>query len=309
MKGDLIQHQPVLLRESIEALAIKSEGLYVDGTFGRGGHSREILKHLGPKGRLLAIDKDPEAVEFAHRYLGEDQRFTIIHGSFRELDTFVQTVFGRNVDGILLDLGVSSPQFDQSERGFSFTHDGPLDMRMDTTCGMTAAQWLRTVKESELSEVLKEYGEERFAKRIARAIVKARQEKAITRTKQLADIVAAANPAWERHKHPATRTFQALRIYINNELDDLNHVLEHCLNVLAPQGRLTVISFHSLEDRRVKRFLRQQSQGNLPAGLPVKEDQLSSRLTIIGRAIKPSAEEVAKNPRARSAILRVGEKK
>ena len=261
-------HQTVLLNESIEALAIKPDGFYIDATFGRGGHSREIVNRLSSHGRLLAIDKDPQAVEFARQHFSDDKRFSMIHGSFSQLKALVGAhASHQKADGILIDLGVSSPQLDEAARGFSFTHDGPLDMRMDPTVNVSAAEWLATVKEHELCSVLKEYGEEKFAKRIAWAIVNARREQAILRTKQLADIVSKANPAWERHKHPATRTFQAIRIFINNELNDLKQVLNQCLEVLAPKGRLVVISFHSLEDRNREAFFASTQQGIITGGI------------------------------------------
>jgi 16S rRNA (cytosine1402-N4)-methyltransferase len=301
-------HRPVLLQESIEALAIKTDGFYIDGTFGRGGHSEAILAKLGKEGTLFVIDKDPQAVDFGKKRFSQDARFSIVHSSFHELKNLVSQYFpGKKADGILLDLGVSSPQLDEAERGFSFMKDGPLDMRMDPTTGISAETWLKQVSEKKLIEVLKTDGEERFAKRIAHAIVEARKTGPINRTGQLAEIVKTANPAWERHKHPATRTFQAIRIFINRELEDLSLGLNQCLDVLAPGGRLAVISFHSLEDRIVKRFLRKYSQGDLPMGLPVTKDQLHVRMRLVSRAIKPQESEVLLNPRARSAILRVGE--
>ena len=304
------KHLPVLFKEALEALNILPSGVYVDGTYGRGGHSGAIMAALGPQGRLIAIDKDPDAILSAEAAFGSDQRFVIEQGSFAMLEQFAEKhqVVGK-VDGLLLDLGVSSPQLDRPERGFSFLNDGPLDMRMDNSAGVSAEQWLAGADAGEIAQVLKEYGEERFAKRIARAIVEARQECAITTTRQLAEIVAAANPSWEKGKHPATRSFQAIRIYINKELDDLSACLEHALNVLAPGGRLAVISFHSLEDRIVKRFMRDgEKDQQFPPGLPVTQDQLQPKLKRVGKAIKPSEREISDNPRARSSVLRVAER-
>ncbi|MCG8427603.1 MAG: 16S rRNA (cytosine(1402)-N(4))-methyltransferase RsmH [Chromatiales bacterium] len=304
------QHLPVLYREALDALAVSANGIYIDGTFGRGGHSGAIIAALGPEGRLIAIDKDPEAVRCAEQEFGGDDRFAIEQGSFATLKRVAERrdVCGK-VDGILLDLGVSSPQLDQAERGFSFLQEGPLDMRMDNSTGVSAAEWLATAEQAEIAHVLKEYGEERFAKRIAGAIVAARAEAPIVTTTRLAEIASAANPSWEKGKHPATRTFQAIRIFINRELDDLRDCLEQALDVLAVGGRLAVISFHSLEDRIVKRFMRDQERGQrLPAGLPVTQDQVNARLKRLGKAIQPSEEEVKGNPRARSAVLRVAER-
>lgn len=304
------QHITVLLQEAVEALVTDTSGFYVDGTFGRGGHSGLILQTLATSGRLLGIDKDLAAIATARARFGSDNRFEIAHGSFAQLGEFV-TVRGLEgkVAGILLDLGVSSPQLDESERGFSFMQDGPLDMRMDQTRGQSAAEWVNTASEEDIAWVLKEFGEERFAKRMARAIVTERQKTPFTRTKHLAEVVKEANPAWEKGKHPATRAFQAIRIQVNNELGDLEAVLEQALDVLAPGGRLVVISFHSLEDRVVKRFIRRQEQGDpVPKGLPVREDQLNKRMRSLGKAIKASDNEVNANVRSRSAIMRVAEK-
>lgn len=303
-------HIPVLFNEAIEGLAIKPDGIYVDGTFGRGGHAKAILEKLNEQGRLIVFDKDPTAIAVAHEMFADDERVDVIHDSFTSMQQVIESkqLFGK-VDGILLDLGVSSPQLDEAERGFSFINDGPLDMRMNSSIGMDAASWIKQVDESELARVLKEYGEERFAKRIARAIVNARQEKEITRTKQLAEIVAVANPKWERHKNPATRAFQAIRIFINEELDDLSNVLLQCIDVLAVGGRLAVISFHSLEDRIAKRFINKEIKGEeIPASVPVTHDYHKPRIRKLGKAIPPSEEEVAQNPRARSAKLRLVEK-
>lgn len=304
-----IEHQSVLLKESIDQLAIKPSGLYVDGTFGRGGHSLAILQALGSEGRLVAFDKDPAAIQYAHQHI-KDPRFTIVHASFAQMQT-VLTVSGLmgKVDGILLDLGVSSPQLNEAERGFSFMRDGPLDMRMNTADGINAAAWLQTVPETELATVIFEYGEERFSRRIAKAIVQMRATKAITTTKQLADLVAEAVPMRERGKHPATRTFQAIRIFINKELEELELALQQSLEILKVGGRLAVISFHSLEDRRVKHYFRQQATSPiLPRNLPLKQSTSQLRLKVIGKAIKPSETELQGNVRARSAVLRTAEK-
>jgi 16S rRNA (cytosine1402-N4)-methyltransferase len=303
-------HRPVMLEASVAALAVKPAGAYLDATFGRGGHSRMILQRLGPTGHLIAIDKDPQAVAFARANFAGDTRFTIVKGSFARLAEIAAAarVMGR-VDGVLLDLGVSSPQLDQAERGFSFQQDGPLDMRMDPTSGESAAAWLAKVEVKELARVLKGYGEERHAMRIAGAIVQARRQAPIRTTRELADIVARANPSWEKGKHPATRSFQAIRIHINRELEDLEQALAQVLEVLAVGGRLVVISFHSLEDRMVKRFMREQSRGDpYPAGLPVTADQLRPAMRVLGKPRYEDARELVGNPRARSAVLRVAER-
>ncbi|MHB1947520.1 MAG: 16S rRNA (cytosine(1402)-N(4))-methyltransferase RsmH [Gammaproteobacteria bacterium] len=307
---DTVQHQPVLLAEVLDNLAIKADGVYVDATFGRGGHAQEILKQLGPQGRLLAMDKDPEAIAHAQQRFAGDKRFSIQHSSFAQIENFLknQDLFGK-VDGILLDLGVSSPQLDDPERGFSFLRSGKLDMRMDSSHGIDAATWLANISEQELAKVLWEYGEERFSRRIARAIVTARQATPIATTTELAEIVAAANPAWEKGKNPATRSFQAIRIAINQELDDLKSGLNQSLESLKVGGRLLVISFHSLEDRIVKHFIQDHERGEQhPVGMPIKHENIRPRMKRLGRAIKPSAQEVAINPRARSAVLRIAEK-
>ncbi len=303
-------HQTVLLEEAVDALVQDVDGFYVDGTFGRGGHSARILQRLSPHGTLLAIDKDAQALAVARERMGQDERFAIEQASFADLSRLVaERGMTGKVKGLLLDLGVSSPQLDEAERGFSFLKDGPLDMRMDQSRGESAADWLKRAPEGEIVRVLKEYGEERFAKRMARALVAERAERPITRTAQLAEIVKAANPAWEKGKHPATRAFQAIRIHINDELSDLESVLEQALEVLAPGGRLVVISFHSLEDRVVKRFIRRQEKGQpLPAGLPVTDDQLERRLRSCGKAARADDQEVNTNVRSRSAIMRVAEK-
>lgn len=303
-------HITVLLGEAVDALVVDPNGFYIDGTFGRGGHSQVILNNLTDAGHLLAIDKDVAAIAAAHQRFGNDKRFEIAHGSFADLAQLVEArgMTGK-VSGLLLDLGVSSPQLDEAERGFSFQQDGPLDMRMDQTCGQSAAEWVNSAAEDEIVWVLKEYGEERFAKRMARAIVAERQKNPITTTAHLAQIVKEANPAWEKGKHPATRAFQAIRIQVNAELTDLERVLEQALAVLAVGGRLVVISFHSLEDRVVKRFIRRQEQGDqLPMGVPVRDKQLNKRLRNCGKAIRASDAEVNANLRSRSAIMRVAEK-
>lgn len=282
------------------------DGSYVDGTFGRGGHSARILSQLAPAGRLLAFDKDPAAALTAADLAGTDTRLQFVHDSFATLS---QHVAPGSVDGVLLDLGVSSPQLDEAERGFSFLRDGPLDMRMDTSRGMTAAEWLNHAAEAEIATVLRDYGEERFSRRIAAAIVAARAEAPFARTGRLAEVVKAANPRWETHKHPATRAFQAIRIYINRELDDLAALLGTVVDVLATGGRLVIISFHSLEDRMVKRFMRDASRGEqLPRGVPVRDADSGRKLRLIGKPLRPGDGEVAVNPRARSAVMRVAER-
>lgn len=304
------QHTSVLLDEAVASLITDTGGFYIDGTFGRGGHSRLILNNLSPEGHLLATDKDDEAIAIAQQDFAADGRFEIIKSSFADVHLHLQAndLMGK-VNGMLLDLGVSSPQLDQAERGFSFQHDGPLDMRMDNSSGETAAQWVARASEADMAQVFKTYGEERYAKRIARAIVSARTEASIETTKTLAGIVAEAHPAWEKHKHPATRVFQAIRIHINNELKDLESFLAKALDILAPGGRLVVISFHSLEDSRVKNYMRKQARGDdFPPGVPITEDQLNKRMEIISKAAKPGEVEVQANPRARSAVMRVAQK-
>ena len=304
-------HRPVLLDECLEALRIKPDGIYVDATFGRGGHAAAILERLGPDGRLLGLDKDPQAIAEAQQKFGAEPRFSIHHGSFAELkQVLVEEGLLGKVDGVLMDLGVSSPQLDDAGRGFSFMRDGPLDMRMDNSSGVSAAEWLATAKEPEIAQVLKEYGEERFSKRVARVIVEARQEAPIETTAQLTAIIKAVMPRQrEQDKHPATRSFQGIRIFINSELDDLRLCLEQILEVLNKDGRLAVISFHSLEDRIVKRFVRDQARGDdFPADLPVTVDQLNPKMRLVGKAIRATKAELEQNPRARSAVLRVAEK-
>lgn len=304
------EHLPVLLDETVAALAVKPDGIYVDGTFGRGGHARAVLAQLSDEGRLLGLDKDPAAIKEAQQLAAQDSRFSIEQCSFAELSTAVnERLWQGQVSGILLDIGVSSPQLDVAERGFSFQKDGPLDMRMDPDSGISAAEWLATAEMDDIATVIKTLGEERYGKRIARAIVETREASPITTTRQLAELVDKASPSREKNKHPATRTFQAIRIYINNELEDLKVALEQALDALAVGGRLAVISFHSLEDRIVKRYFRDEARGDdLPPDFPITADQLNPRVKIIGKAIKASDQELAINPRARSAVLRVVEK-
>ncbi len=306
--NDLV-HQAVMLGEAVEGLAVRSDGVYIDGTFGRGGHSALILDRLGEQGRLLAFDKDEVAIEVAAQRFATDPRFSIVHDSFVAIPRVVEEQgLTRKVDGLLLDLGVSSPQIDDPRRGFSFMQDGPLDMRMNRTTGQSAAQWLAVADEADISTVLKEYGEERFHRRIANAIVLQRQESPIETTAQLAALVDRASPFREKHKHPATRTFQAIRIFINRELEELQQCLRDSLQVLAVGGRLAVISFHSLEDRIVKHFMRQAARGpQLPKGLPVMHTEQQGDLRLVSKALRASDEEVRRNPRARSAVLRVAE--
>lgn len=309
MSGGVPVHRPVLFDETLDALAVRADGVYVDGTFGRGGHSAGILARLGPQGRLLAFDKDQDAVRCAEARFGTDPRFSISHASFTDLAEVVDAHgLSGGVDGMLLDLGVSSPQIDDAERGFSFMQDGPLDMRMDRSRGQSAAEWLQVAQEQDIAAVIYEYGEERFSRRIAAALVRARAETPILTTLQLARLVEQACPVKERHKHPSTRTFQAIRIYINSELDDLTTCLQSSLAVLAGGARLAVISFHSLEDRIVKRFMRDAARGEmLPKGLPVRHVETHARLHLVGKAIRANETEIKANPRARSAVLRVAE--
>jgi len=303
-----LSHTTVLLHEAVEALQVKQQGIYVDGTFGRGGHSRLILQKLGPAGRLIALDKDPAAVAAGREI--SDARFQLVHSGFAELGKVLHSLSVEKVDGVLLDLGVSSPQLDDAERGFSFRFDAPLDMRMDTSSGQTAAEWLATVDESILVEVIRDYGEERFAKQIARALVAARAEQAILTTRQLSEVVAKVVRTREPGKNPATRTFQAIRIYLNRELEELTHILPQCVDSLKPGGRLAVISFHSLEDRIVKRFMRDMAKGDkFPVGLPIRAADIpQGKLKLVGKAVQAGPEELKLNPRARSAVLRVAER-
>lgn len=303
-------HRTVLLAEAVDALAIEGDrinGCYIDGTFGRGGHSRLILDRLGPSGRLIAFDKDVQAIEVAGRIT--DQRFEIVHGSFARLSQVLVERGISQVDGVLLDLGISSPQVDEAERGFSFRQDGPLDMRMDATRGISAAEWLATETEQNIAKVIREYGEERFAFQIAKAVVAGRALKPISGTRQLAQIVASAVKTRENGKDPATRTFQAIRIFINQELEDLEIGLEAAFGHLAPQGRLVVISFHSLEDRMVKQFMAGKTRAVQPdRRLPIRAVDLPRAPARQLLKCKPSVTEIAANPRARSAIMRVCER-
>ena len=305
-------HITVLLEEAVEALAVRADGCYLDGTFGRGGHSRLILQKLGPDGRLLGFDKDPQAIATGQSLAAEDGRFVIVQRSFAELGSEAQSrgIQGK-VSGVLLDLGVSSPQLDDPERGFSFMNDGPLDMRMDPTRGVSAAEFIATAPVEEIARVFKEYGEERFSKRMAAAVVARREVQPFERTADLAEVLKVANPAWEKGKNPATRAFQGLRIHVNNELGDLEAGLEAALDVLEIGGRLVVISFHSLEDRIVKLFMRKLVKGeadNMPRNLPIRHQAFEPRIKLIGKAQFASDEETRANPRSRSAVMRVAEK-
>ncbi len=305
-----LNHETVLLQQAVDALLVDSAGNYFDCTFGRGGHSRQILSNLDTSGNLFALDRDPDAVKVGAALASKDQRLEVHYGNYTALKViaWLHSVSG-NVSGVLFDLGVSSPQLDDSSRGFSFMRDGPLDMRMDTTTGQTASEWINLAMEAEIADVLWRYGEERFSRRMAKAVVKARAKRPITTTGQLAEIFKQANPAWEKDKHPATRAFQAIRIFINNELDALSEALEQALDVLSVGGRLVVISFHSLEDKIVKKFISLQTKGdNFPRGVPVRYSELNPRLKIIGKPVRVSAAEIKLNPRSRSAVLRVAEK-
>ncbi|MEK8079012.1 16S rRNA (cytosine(1402)-N(4))-methyltransferase RsmH [Pseudomonas sp. XK-1] len=306
------RHITVLLDEAVEGLAVRADGCYLDGTFGRGGHSRLILERLGPDGRLLGFDKDPLAIATGNALAAEDGRFVVVQRSFAELgeEVAVRGLAGK-VSGILLDLGVSSPQLDDAERGFSFMNDGPLDMRMNPDAGVSAAQFIASATEEEIARVFKEYGEERFAKRMARAVVLRRAEQPFERTADLAQVLTVANPAWEKGKNPATRAFQGLRIFVNNELGDLEVGLDAALEALEVGGRLVVISFHSLEDRIVKLFMRKHAKGEqdkLPRDLPIIPKAFEPRLKLIGKAQFASEAEQKANPRSRSAVMRVAEK-
>jgi 16S rRNA (cytosine1402-N4)-methyltransferase len=304
------QHTPVLLDEVLAALDIRAQGRYLDATFGRGGHTAAILERVGKEGRVVAIDRDPEAIRAGRERYAAQTRLTLVCGPFSRLSAVVtQMGLAGQFDGVLLDLGVSSPQLDDPRRGFSFTQDGPVDMRMDNSTGASAADFVAHASEREIARVVREYGEEKFAKRIARQIVAARRESPITRTLQLAEIVAAAVPTREPGKHPATRTFQAIRIHVNDELAEIQAALDGSLTALAPQGRLCAISFHSLEDGIVKRFMQKHSQEDpVYAGLPEVPPHAQPKLRRIGRTVHPSEAEVARNPRARSAVMRVAER-
>jgi len=304
-------HISVLLEEAVSGLDIKADGIYIDCTFGRGGHSSVILSKLSEDGRLIAIDRDLTAIAAAEKF-ADDKRFLIEHHGFAELENIAEKhQLTKKIDGILLDLGVSSPQLDDADRGFSFMKDGPLDMRMDTTRGQTAAEWLAVADVEDITWVLRTFGEEKHAWRIANAIVDAREETPFTRTAQLAKLIKTTAPQREIKKHPATRSFQAIRIYINSELEQIEKVLASSLNVLAEGGRLVVISFHSLEDRLVKQFMKKHSQGKqVPRGLPISEEELQKgkKLTLIGRRLKPSKTEVEENVRSRSSVLRIAQR-
>jgi 16S rRNA (cytosine1402-N4)-methyltransferase len=304
------EHQPVLLEQAINALSIRADGVYIDATFGRGGHAQSILERLSDHGRLLAVDQDPQAVAYGRRIFSKEGRIEIIHGNFmRVADMVFERGLDKKVDGVLLDLGVSSPQLDDAARGFSFSRSGPLDMRMNPEEGQSAGQWLASVSLNELTLVLKKYGEEKSARRIAQAIIDSRKDMEITNTKQLADIIVRAVPGYEKHKHPATRSFQAIRIYINKELQALERGLQAAVSVLALAGRLVVISFHSLEDRIVKRFMRDAANPpRMPASLPLRSADIDVPYRLIGKPVVASEEEVIRNPRARSARLRVLER-
>ena len=306
--SEALIHTTVLLKEAVEALAIRSDGVYIDGTFGRGGHSARILQALGPHGRLIALDKDPAAIAVGRQW--RDERFQIVHSGFMDMATVLRDLGVAQVDGILLDLGVSSPQLDEAARGFSFRFDAPLDMRMDVSKGPTAAQWLATVDEGFLAEVIRDYGEERFAKQIARAVVAARAVEPIDTTRQLVELVSQTVRTREAGQNPATRTFQAIRIYLNQELEELARVLPECVTHLRPGGRLVVISFHSLEDRIVKHFMRDMAEGDkLPRNVPIRASEVpQGRVTLVGKAIRAGEAELKLNPRARSAVMRVAER-
>jgi 16S rRNA (cytosine1402-N4)-methyltransferase len=312
MTDSSYRHITVLLDEAVEGLAVRADGCYVDGTFGRGGHSRLILHKLGPGGRLLGFDKDPLAIATGEALAAEDGRFVVVQRSFAELsdEAAVRGLAG-SISGILLDLGVSSPQLDDPSRGFSFLNDGPLDMRMNPDVGVSAADWIASADEDEIARVMKDYGEERFAKRMARAVVQRRIEQPFTRTADLAKVLTDANPAWEKGKNPATRAFQGIRIHVNNELGDLERGLEAALEALEVGGRLVVISFHSLEDRIVKQFMKRQAKGEadkLPRDLPIIPKAFEPRLKLIGKPVFAGDAELKANPRSRSAVMRIAEK-
>lgn len=310
MSNEITDHRPVLLNEAVAALAIRPDGVYLDGTFGRGGHSAAILAQLGPQGRLLAMDQDPQAIAAAQQKFAEDARFQIVQRNFESLQDFVtEQGLMHRVDGVLLDIGVSSPQLDDASRGFSFLKPGPLDMRMNPQAGQSVAEWLAQVDEYDLVTVLMHLGEEKFARRIAHAIVQYRQQTEINDTVQLANIISEAIPVKDKKKHPATKSFQAMRIFINRELEVLGQALKSAVNVLSVGGRLAVISFHSLEDRMVKRFFRDISRGpQLPKDIPIMSKDLQQPYRVVGKAIKPGALELQQNPRARSSVLRVLER-
>ncbi|WP_290701600.1 16S rRNA (cytosine(1402)-N(4))-methyltransferase RsmH [Amphritea sp.] len=306
-----LQHITVMLNEAVDTLVGDPEGFYIDGTFGRGGHSALVLSRLAEKGHLMGIDKDPEAIACAAERFADEPRFSIERGSFAQLEEFVRRrELAGQVDGVLLDLGVSSPQLDDPSRGFSFMSDGPLDMRMNPDVGDSAAEWLARASEKEIADVMYTYGEERHSRRMAKAIVKERELEPIVTTGRLAKIITEANPAWEKGKNPATRAFQGIRIFINRELEDLEDCLDQALDMLKPGGHLVVISFHSLEDRIVKRFIRKHVKGDdhLPLGIPVTNDMLKIRMKAVGKAVKAGRDEVSENPRSRSAVMRAAKK-
>jgi 16S rRNA (cytosine1402-N4)-methyltransferase len=306
-----LQHRPVLLEEVLAGLNLRPDGIYIDATFGRGGHADALLARLGPEGRLFAIDRDPQAVEAGRARFRQDRRFTITRGRFSMLADYVEGwAIAGQVNGIVIDLGVSSPQLEDAGRGFSFRQSGPLDMRMDPDAGISAADWVNTTDEDMIAETVRRLGEERFAKRVARAIARTRAATPFVTTAELADVVRAAVPTREPGKDPATRTFQAIRMVVNQELEELERILPRAVDALAPAGRLAVISFHSLEDRLVKHFMRNEAQGPpLPKGLPIREhERAPRRLKVVGRAIRPSETETRENPRARSAVLRIAER-
>jgi len=304
------KHIPVLIREAVDALNVREGGIYVDATLGRGGHARQIAQQMGAIGKLIAFDRDPRAIELGLEVFKDDRRVTVIHSEFSRMANVLQEqVDIEKVDGVLMDLGVSSPQLDQAERGFSFMRDGELDMRMDTSKGESAAEWLARVEERDLMMALFDLGEEKFARRIARAIVLTREETKIESTLQLASIIAGATPKKDKNKHPATRSFQAIRLHVNQELSQVSEALPQAVQLLSEGGRLAVISFHSLEDRIVKRFMRELSTPNLPPkNIPVAEDAYLTPLKLLSRAIKPSKQEIEENPRSRSSVLRIAER-
>ena len=308
--ADISSHDTVLMHEAVEALVTNSGGVYIDATFGRGGHSKLILERLNEDGRLIVFDKDPDAIAVAMSMQSTDSRIEVVHAPFGQIEeTLSNKGMGSQLDGILFDLGVSSPQLDEADRGFSFLRDGPLDMRMDPGSGQSAAQWINLAAETEIADVLYQFGEERHSRRMARRVIIERAEKPITTTGELAEIIKEANPAWEKDKHPATRAFQGIRIFINDELGELEKGLNQALNLLKIGGRMVVISFHSLEDRMVKKFIAVQTKGdNFPRDLPVPQELMNPRLKPVGKRIKASQLEVEKNPRARSAVMRVAEK-
>ena len=310
--ADNFQHVTVLLDAAVDALSVKSDGIYIDGTFGRGGHTRKIIEQLGAEGRLLVVDKDPQAIAVAKDLYGDDPRVSIYHGSFADFDqALADAGWPQEVDGILLDLGVSSPQIDDGTRGFSFQRDGALDMRMNPEQGMSAAEWLATAKDTEIMDVLWKYGDERFARRIVRQIIETRETTPLETTMQLAKLIAGAVPRkFHGKKNPATKSFQAIRIFINQELADLEKCLEDGAKALVMNGRMVVISFHSLEDRMVKRYFKAQSTPKpVPRGLPILESDIELPFRTIGKAIKPSTDEVSENIRSRSSVMRILERK